>query len=78
MLASLALAPLPVFAHEAPDSPYHWHITCERFQQRAVEIAEDENMSYEWRMKLIGYLMSKLEDPASCQINLVKAKLAVD
>ena len=68
-LASLALVPFS-FVHHNDSDPYGWHMSCERFQQRAVEIAADKNVSYAWRMKLIGYLMTKVEDPSSCELDL--------
>jgi len=41
--------------------PYDWHIPCERWQTRAVEIWEDENLPLKDRKFLINYLRGKVE-----------------
>ena len=41
--------------------PYDWHVSCERWQARAVEIWEDENLPKKDRRFLINYLRGKVE-----------------
>ena len=47
-------------AHHDP-SPYGWHMTCERFLQRRLEIQADPNFDLQSKLNLIGYLKSKVE-----------------
>ena len=47
-------------AHHDP-SPYGWHMSCERFLQRRVEILMDDNLDRRTKYNLIGYLKSKVE-----------------
>lgn len=47
-------------------SPYGWHISCERFLQRRVEILMDDNLDRRTKYNLIGYLRSKVD--GSCGI----------
>ena len=56
----LAIA-LSTLFHLAPENPYHWHITCDRFAERSAEIMLDENLSVLQRQSLIGYLRTKLD-----------------
>ena len=42
-------------------SPYGWHMTCERFLQRRLEIQADPNLDLRSKLNLIGYLKSKVE-----------------
>ena len=42
-------------------SPYDWHMSCERWQERAVEIMEDENITLQRRRFLVRYLRNKVE-----------------
>ncbi len=48
-------------AHHADDSPYGWHMSCERFLQRRLEIQMDPNLDQRSKLHLIGYLKSKVE-----------------
>ena len=48
-------------AHHADDNPYGWHMSCERFLQRRVEIQADPNLDLRSKLNLIGYLKSKVE-----------------
>ena len=48
-------------AHHADDTPYGWHMSCERFLQRRVEILMDDNLDRRTKYNLIGYLKSKVE-----------------
>ena len=54
LLASILLA-----SHGS--GPYDWHIPCERWQTRAVEIMADENINIEKRRFLVRYLRNKVE-----------------
>ena len=57
---SLLLA-LIFFSHR-PDAtgPYDWHMSCERWQARAVEIMADENIPQYDREFLVNYLRGKV------------------
>jgi hypothetical protein len=48
-------------AHHNDQSPYGWHMSCERFLQRKVEIQMDPNLDQRSKHNLIGYLKSKVE-----------------
>jgi len=45
-------------------SPYDWHMSCERWLQRSVEIQSDPNLDLRSKLSLIGYLKSKV--PGEC------------
>ena len=51
-----------VLAHHNDGSPYGWHISCERFLQRRIEILLDDNLDYRSQRNLIGYLKTKVEE----------------
>ena len=51
-----------VLAHHNEGSPYGWHISCERFLQRRIEILTDNNLDYRSQRNLIGYLKTKVEN----------------
>jgi hypothetical protein len=57
----LALLLAFTLAHHADDSPYGWHMSCERFLQRRLEIQMDPNLDQRSKLHLIGYLKSKVE-----------------
>lgn len=40
--------------------PYNWHMSCDRWQTRAFEIQEDENLDTGTKRFLIRYLRSKV------------------
>ena len=44
----------------ATHDPYHWEMSCERWQQRAEEILADENINEYHRRFLVRYLRSKV------------------
>ena len=48
-------------AHHDDGNPYGWHMSCERFLQRRVEIQLDPNLDLRSKLNLIGYLKSKVE-----------------
>ena len=48
-------------AHHDDANPYGWHMSCERFLQRRVEIQADSNLDLRSKLNLIGYLKSKVE-----------------
>jgi len=52
-------------AHHDDANPYGWHMSCERFLQRRVEIQADPNLDLRSKLNLIGYLKSKVE--GQCQ-----------
>ena len=58
MLATLLAMTL---AHHDDANPYGWHMSCERFLQRRVEISADPNLDLRSKLNLIGYLKSKVE-----------------
>ncbi len=41
--------------------PYNWHMSCERWMTRSLEIQEDDKLDYDSKMFLIRYLRSKVE-----------------
>ena len=53
------LAALLIATHGV--GPYDWHMSCERWQQRAVEIMADENIDIDQRRFLVRYLRNKVE-----------------
>jgi hypothetical protein len=55
--------------HHADDSPYGWHMSCERFLERRVEILMDDNLDRRSKYNLLGYLRSKVE--GQCEDMLV-------
>ena len=48
-------------AHHDDGNPYGWHMSCERFLQRSVEIQMDSNLDQKSKWNLIGYLKTKVE-----------------
>jgi hypothetical protein len=51
-----------VLTHHNDGSPYGWHMSCDRFLQRRIEILMDDNLDYRSRQNLIGYLRTKVEE----------------
>ena len=51
-----------VLTHHNEGSPYGWHMSCERFLQRRIEILMDDNLDYRSQRNLIGYLRTKVEE----------------
>ena len=41
--------------------PYDWHMSCERWKERSVEILADENISRDQRYFLVRYLRNKVQ-----------------
>ena len=58
-MVSLLLA--LTLAHHDDANPYGWHMSCERFLQRRVEIQMDPNLDQRSKWNLIGYLKTKVE-----------------
>ena len=56
-------------AHHNDGSPYGWHMSCERFLQRRIEILMDDNLDRRSKYNLLGYLRSKVE--GQCEQMLV-------
>ena len=52
-----------IFAHIAPKSPYHWHITCTDFQKRVIVLQSDPNFTDYQKRLLLRYLATKLDEP---------------
>ena len=52
-------AALLIAAHAA--GPYDWHMSCERWKERAVEIMADEKISIHQRRFLVRYLRNKVQ-----------------
>ena len=51
-------------AHHDDANPYGWHMTCERFLEKRVEILMDDNLDRRAKYNLIGYFKSKV--PGEC------------
>jgi hypothetical protein len=49
-------------------SPYGWHMSCERWLLRSLEIQQDPSLDYRSKLDLIGYLKSKV--PGECNQTL--------
>ena len=58
----LALLLVFTLAHHDEGNPYGWHMSCERFLQRRVEIQADPNLDIRSKLNLIMYLKSKVKD----------------
>ena len=56
-------------AHHDDGNPYGWHMSCERFLQRRIEILMDDNLDRRSKYNLLGYLRSKVE--GQCEQMLV-------
>jgi len=48
-------------AHHDDGNPYGWHMTCERFLQKRVEIYLDGNLDFRSKRNLIMYFKSKVD-----------------
>ena len=57
----LALLLAFTLAHHNDGNPYGWHMSCERWLQRRIEIQADPNLDLRSKLNLIGYLKSKVE-----------------
>jgi len=51
-------------AHHNDMSPYGWHMSCERWLERSIEIQLDSNLDQESKYNLIAYLRQKV--PGEC------------
>ena len=47
-------------AHHNDMSSYGWHMSCERFLQKRIEILMDDNLDRRSKYNLIGYLSTKV------------------
>ena len=55
------LLALLFFSHRpSATGPYDWHMSCERWQQKAIEIMADENLPQADRKFLVNYLRGKV------------------
>ena len=45
------------------NGPYDWHMSCDRWQNRSIEIMADGKLSLKQREHLIRYLRGKVEGP---------------
>ena len=52
-----------MFAHVAPKSPYHWHITCTDFKKRVLALRSDPNLTNYQKYQLLRYLATKVDGP---------------
>ena len=43
------------------DSPYDWHMSCERWMEKKIEILRDKNLDYHNKQLLIKYFHSKVD-----------------
>jgi hypothetical protein len=48
-------------AHHNDSNPYGWHMSCERFLQKRIEILMDDNLDRRSKYNLISYFRSKVE-----------------
>jgi len=55
-------------AHHNDASPYGWHMSCERWLERSIEIQLDSNLDQESKYNLIAYLRRKV--PGECNQTL--------
>ena len=47
-------------AHHNDASSYGWHMSCERWLEKSIEIQLDSNLDQESKYNLIGYLRRKV------------------
>ena len=47
-------------AHHDDGNPYGWHMTCERFLEKRIEILMDDNLDRRSKYNLISYFRSKI------------------
>ena len=47
--------------HAAPQSPYHWHLSCSRWLEKSEEISRDVSLTPGAKRALIGYLRGKVD-----------------
>lgn len=45
------------------NGPYDWHMSCDRWQKKSIEIIADKEISLKQREYLIRYLRSKVDGP---------------
>lgn len=55
-----------LLAHGAPDSPYHWHMSCTRWHEKTQEILADPHLDEPNKRFLIRYFRSKVD--GSCDL----------
>ena len=48
-------------AHHNDGNPYGWHMSCERFLQKRVEIHLDGNLDFRSKRNLILYFQTKVD-----------------
>jgi len=48
-------------AYHNDANPYGWHMSCERFLQKRIEILMNPNLDQRSKYNLIGYFRSKVE-----------------
>ena len=58
-MISLVIASL-IFASHG-DGPYDWHMSCERWLEKKIEILQDDNLDNYNKRFLIRYFRSKVE-----------------
>jgi hypothetical protein len=46
----------------ANHSPYHWTMTCARWQEARIKIMMDPNLDYRSKLQVINYLRSKVQE----------------
>jgi hypothetical protein len=55
-------------AHHNDASAYGWHMSCERWLEKSIEIQLDSNLDQESKYNLIAYLRRKV--PGECNQTL--------
>ena len=69
----IILAALILASHGT--GPYDWHMSCDRWQQRAIQIMADEKISHKQRRFLVRYLRTKVEGECTMYLtNSVRRK----
>ena len=63
LLTNLLLSSLLLTHHG--NGPYDWHITCDAWETRRIEIMLDPKLPRDAKMRLLQYLRSKLEKPCA-------------
>ena len=60
-LTMLSILLALTLANHDDGNPYGWHMSCERFLERRVEILMDDNLDRRSKYNLLGYLRSKVD-----------------
>jgi len=50
-----------IIANHDDGNPYGWHMSCERFLEKRIEILRDDNLDRRSKYNLIDYFRSKIQ-----------------